>query len=71
MDQTQSSVEQKIIEAAIACVEKYGIIGTTNRCIAEIAGVNSPAIIYYFRSKEVLIRRVWNFISRLPNTRSH
>jgi AcrR family transcriptional regulator len=58
MDQTSSGMELKIVEAAIACVEKYGISGTTNRRIAEIAGVNSAAINYYFRSKEVLIDRV-------------
>ena len=58
MDQTSSGMELKIVEAAFACVEKYGISGTTNRRIAEIAGVNSAAINYYFRSKEVLIDRV-------------
>ena len=58
MDQNSSDMELKIVEAAIACVEKYGISGTTNRRIAEIAGVNSAAINYYFRSKEALIDRV-------------
>jgi AcrR family transcriptional regulator len=51
-------VEEKIIEAAIECIEKFGIQDTTNRKIAEIAGINSAAINYYFRSKDVLIRRV-------------
>jgi AcrR family transcriptional regulator len=52
-----NSVEDKIILATIECIEKYGISGATNRQIASVAGVNIAAINYYFRSKEVLIRR--------------
>jgi AcrR family transcriptional regulator len=76
MDASQSPIEQKIIEAAIECIEKYGIQGATNRKIAEMAGVNSAAINYYFRSKDVLIQRAmqvtlhnafdWEDIARLP-----
>ncbi|MHC1781756.1 MAG: TetR/AcrR family transcriptional regulator [Anaerolineaceae bacterium] len=54
----EKKVEEKIINAAIECIEKYGIQDTTNRKIAEIAGINSAAINYYFRSKDILIRRV-------------
>jgi AcrR family transcriptional regulator len=54
----EKKVEEKIIEAAIECIEKYGIQDTTNRKIAEIAEINSAAINYYFRSKDILIRRV-------------
>jgi len=52
------NVELKIIEAAIECIEKFGLKGATNRRIAEKAGVNLAAINYYFRSKENLIDRV-------------
>jgi AcrR family transcriptional regulator len=48
-------IEQKIVQAAIDCIEQYGIQGASNRKIAEMAGVNSASINYYFRSKEVLI----------------
>jgi AcrR family transcriptional regulator len=58
MGPTSTSVENKIIDAAIACVDRYGIQGTTNRKIAAIAGVNSAAINYYFRSKEALVQKV-------------
>jgi TetR/AcrR family transcriptional regulator, regulator of cefoperazone and chloramphenicol sensitivity len=51
------SAEEKIITAAVECIEKYGIKGTTIRQIAEQAGVNIAAINYYFRSKDVLIER--------------
>lgn len=58
MNESFTSVEQKIIFTTIECIEKYGISGATNRRIAEIAGVNIAAINYYFRSKEVLMQRV-------------
>jgi AcrR family transcriptional regulator len=70
------SAEEKIITAAVECIEKYGIKGTTIRQIAEQAGVNIAAINYYFRSKDVLIERCmqqtlhnafdWNDITQLP-----
>jgi AcrR family transcriptional regulator len=53
----ERTTEQKILEAAIECIEREGIEGTTIRKIAGIAGVNSAAINYYFRSKDHLIRR--------------
>lgn len=58
MSETQPSVEEKIIETTIECIEKYGISGATNRRIAEEAKVNIAAINYYFRSKDVLIQKV-------------
>ena len=55
---TTDTIEIKIIEAAIDCIEQFGLKGATNRRIAEKAGVNLAAINYYFRSKENLIERV-------------
>jgi AcrR family transcriptional regulator len=57
MSEKASSVEDKIIQATIECIETYGISGTTNRQIAQVAGVNNAAINYYFRSKDVLMLR--------------
>jgi len=54
----QKSIEEKIIIAAIECVERYGLTGATSRRIAATAGVNLAAINYYFRSKDALIERV-------------
>ncbi len=56
----RNTTEQKILEATIECIEKEGIDGCTIRKIAEIAGVNSAAINYYFRSKGQLIRQALN-----------
>jgi AcrR family transcriptional regulator len=71
-------VEEKIITATVDCIEKYGIKGTTIRQIAEVAGVNSAAINYYFRSKDILIERCmkqtlhnafdWEDIEKLPGS---
>jgi AcrR family transcriptional regulator len=49
------SAQKKIIEAAIACIEREGLHNVTIRGIGREAGVNSAAISYYFRSKEKLI----------------
>ena len=57
MQENTNSVEEKIITAAVECIEQYGVRGTTNRRIAAMAGVNNAAINYYFRSKDALIRR--------------
>lgn len=55
---TNPDMELKIIEAAIACIEKYGFQDVTVRKIAQEAGANVAAINYYFRTKEQLMERV-------------
>ena len=54
----ERSQENKILDAAIQCIETVGLQAVTIRKIAEIAGVNSAAINYYFRSKDALMERV-------------
>lgn len=76
MTENDINTEQRIINAAVECIERYGIQETTNRKIAEIAGVNNAAINYYFRSKDALVQRVmevtlnnafdWEDFSKLP-----
>lgn len=51
------SPEERILEATIKCIEMHGIQGVTTRRIAAIAGVNSAAINYYYRSKEKLVAK--------------
>ena len=57
MSTISHSVEEKIVNAAIECIEQYGVSGATSRKISAAAGVNVAAINYYFRSKEVLIQK--------------
>ena len=76
MEATSTSVEDRIVGAAIECIEKYGVKGATNRKIAALAGVNNAAINYYFRTKEALVERCmrvtldnafdWEDIASLP-----
>lgn len=76
MPEVTDSMEEKIINATIACIEQFGVEATTNRKIAEIAGINSAAVNYYFRSKEILLQRVmertldnafdWKDFAQLP-----
>jgi AcrR family transcriptional regulator len=58
MSTEDSSAQTKIIEATIECIEREGIQAVTIRKIAKLAGVNSAAINYYFRSKEKLVEEV-------------
>ncbi len=79
----KDKTEERILTAAIECVEEFGLTGATNRRISEKAGVNLAAINYYFRSKENLIDKVmettlnnafdWSDFERLPgeNAKAH
>jgi AcrR family transcriptional regulator len=58
MSTEDASVQGKIIDATIECIEREGIQAVTIRKIAKLAGVNSAAINYYFRSKEKLVDEV-------------
>ena len=51
----RTSTRHLILEAAVACIEKYGVDKTTTRKIAVEAGTNIASINYYFRSKDELI----------------
>ena len=58
MSSEETSAQGKIIEATIECIEREGLQAVTIRKIAKLAGVNSAAINYYFRSKEKLVEEV-------------
>ncbi|MBY4869319.1 DUF1956 domain-containing protein [Burkholderia sp. Bp9017] len=47
---------QRIIEAAIELFGEYGFAGASTRDIAAKAGVNAPALQYYFENKEGVYR---------------
>lgn len=57
MKEETNSAEARLIDAAIACMEAYGVQGATAQRIAERAGVNNASINYYFRSKDKLIQK--------------
>jgi TetR/AcrR family transcriptional regulator, regulator of cefoperazone and chloramphenicol sensitivity len=49
------TIEEKLIYATIACMEKYGMEALTTRNIAKEADLNIASINYYFRSKDKLV----------------
>ncbi len=55
MDKKNAPAKERIFDAAVGCLEKYGLKKLTIRLIAHEASVNSAAINYYFGTKEALI----------------
>jgi AcrR family transcriptional regulator len=53
----EPGAEERLVNSTIQCIEAVGIQSATIRKIAEIAGMNSAAVNYYFRSKEALLDR--------------
>ncbi len=56
----REEIKEKIIYAAIECIEKHGIAGTTTRNISELAQVNVSAISYYFQGIDNLLNEVFS-----------
>ena len=61
----------RIIEAALTLFGEQGYEGASTREIAELAGVNAPALNYYFKSKEGvynaciehMVEHIWDFLA--------
>ncbi len=57
--QTYEERRQQIIRGALQAFSEKGYLGTSNKDIAQAAGINSAALIYhYFESKEALFQAV-------------
>ncbi|WP_077033222.1 CerR family C-terminal domain-containing protein [Pelomonas sp. KK5] len=54
---------RRIIQVALRLFGERGFEGTTTRAIAEMAGVNAPALQYYFDSKEGVYRACAQYIA--------
>lgn len=54
---------QRIIDAAITLFGEHGFAGASTRDIAAAAGVNAPALQYYFENKEGLYHACAQFIA--------
>lgn len=54
---------QRIIEAAVTLFGEHGYSGASTRDIAAAAGVNAPALQYYFENKEGVYRACAQFIA--------
>ena len=61
----------RIIEAALNLFGERGYEGASTRDIAELAGVNAPALNYYFKNKEgvysacteYMVERIWDYLA--------
>lgn len=53
----------RIIKAAIECFGESGFEGASTRDIAQRAGVNAPALLYYFANKEGLYQTCAEYIA--------
>jgi len=58
--QKREETKEKIIYAAIECIEKHRLSGTTTRNISELAQVNVSAISYYFQGIDNLLNEVFS-----------
>ncbi|MEE9376141.1 MAG: TetR family transcriptional regulator C-terminal domain-containing protein [Rhizobiaceae bacterium] len=54
----QAEKEDQILEAALDVFSKHGFRGATIDQIAENAGLSKPNLLYYFRTKETIHRRL-------------
>ena len=54
---------QRIIDAAVTLFGEHGYAGASTRDIAAAAGVNAPALQYYFENKEGVYRACAQFIA--------
>ena len=67
--QRGEDTRRRILEAAIETFAAEGYEGASTRALAERAGVNLPAIQYYFGSKEGLYRAVVEYMIRQMDVR--
>ena len=58
MTKNDLSTRRVILEAAVDCIEKFGIDRVTTRRIAQEAGTNLASINYHFRTKDQLVAEV-------------
>jgi AcrR family transcriptional regulator len=56
MTSGRSPVKERLIDAALACIQRDGLHYVTIRSVAQKAGVNSAAVNYYFGSKKNLLK---------------
>jgi len=53
-----SSTEERILRAAYACFERFGVAKTTIEDIAQGAGVSRPTVYKYFGGKEAILDEI-------------
>lgn len=64
-----AQTEARIVDAARRCFADLGYAATTNREIADDAGITTGAIYHYFESKQALFERVFTQVEELVSER--
>lgn len=62
-DSTSDETRERLLRAARECFAQYGFQKTTNRDIADAAGITTGAIYHYFESKPALFNAVTDEMS--------
>lgn len=61
MESEELSTEEKILKAAMEVFLRDGYDGSRMQDIADVAGINKALLHYYFRSKDKLFEKVFDF----------
>ncbi|HEX9684121.1 MAG TPA: TetR/AcrR family transcriptional regulator [Acidimicrobiales bacterium] len=64
-DSTSDETRERLLHAARECFASYGFQKTTNRDIADAAGITTGAIYHYFDSKQELFKAVTAEVSEV------
>jgi len=56
--------KQQIINATLDCIDQLGLSQTTLASIANKAGVSQGVVVFHFQSKEALLEKALQFLSR-------
>jgi AcrR family transcriptional regulator len=54
---SEDEARRRIMAAAVRCVQKYGVDGTSTRLIADEAGVSRPTLYAYFENREEIVEQ--------------
>lgn len=54
--------ERNIIKSAIKCLSEYGLHQTTFQKIADLSHISQPLVMHYFKKKEDIFPKVWDFV---------
>lgn len=55
MGKKSEQTYEKILDASLSSLSKYGDRGTTFQTIADIAGVSQPLVSKYFKTREAVL----------------
>ena len=67
----QKNTKQKIVDAALELIAKYGYRGASVRKIAAAVGIRESAIYNHYRNKEEILKTILNEIDNIFTVKFH